>query len=77
MQAQVNTPTGATAAIQCEVYQVTWTGGTAPYEIRLLDDSQTFVEEIASDVTSSPYQWTVNEPSGDTFIITVVDADGT
>ena len=56
---------------------MTWTGGTAPYEIRLLDDSQTFVEEIASDVTSSPYQWTVNEPSGDTFIITVVDADGT
>jgi hypothetical protein len=60
----INTPAGALAAIQCEVYQVTFSGGTAPYEIRLLDSSQGYVEELGSSVESSPIVWTVNEASG-------------
>ncbi|KAI0036131.1 hypothetical protein K488DRAFT_82397 [Vararia minispora EC-137] len=72
----INTPTGTNSAIQCQAYQVTWTGGTAPYDIRLLDSSQSFVEELGSSVQSSPLVWTVNEASGGSYILTISDAGG-
>ncbi|VDC05466.1 unnamed protein product [Peniophora sp. CBMAI 1063] len=76
-QITINTPSGALGAIQCAVYQVTWTGGTGPFDLRLLDSEQNFVEEIASDAQSSPFQWTVNEPAGQDFILSIHDTTGT
>lgn len=63
-QINLNTPTGALGAIQCQVYQISWTGGSAPFDVRLLDGGQNFVEEISSSATSSPVAWTVNKPAG-------------
>lgn len=63
--------------MQCAVYQVTWTGGTGPFNIRLLDSSQILVEEIAPSATSSPVQWTVNQPSGAVLQLSIQDSTGT
>ena len=72
----MNTPSGALGAVQCAVYQVTWTGGSGPFDVRLLDNEQSFVEDIASSAQSSPVEWTVNEPAGQTFNFAVVDSVG-
>jgi hypothetical protein len=63
-QIMINTPNGPLSAIQCLPYQITWTGGTGPFEIRLLDTSLSFVEEITSSTNISPFLWTVNVAAG-------------
>ncbi|KZV61456.1 hypothetical protein PENSPDRAFT_693410 [Peniophora sp. CONT] len=75
-QITLNTPSGATGAIQCEVYQVSWTGGTAPFDIRLNDAANNFIEEVGSNVQSSPFQWTVNQPAGQAFALVLLDSTG-
>jgi hypothetical protein len=72
----LSTPTGATGAIQCAVYQINWTGGQGPFDVRLLDAAQNLVEDISPTAQSSPVQWTVNQPAGQPFILTVHDATG-
>lgn len=72
----LNTPSGANAAIQCAIYQVTWTGGTGPFTLRLNDPSNNFVEEIGNNIQSSPFPWTVNEPSGQEFTMVILDSQG-
>ncbi|VDB84786.1 unnamed protein product [Peniophora sp. CBMAI 1063] len=75
-QITLNTPSGATGAIQCEVYQVSWTGGTAPFDVRLNDAANNFVEEVGQGVQSSPIQWTVNQPAGQEFGLVIIDSTG-
>ncbi|KZV66938.1 hypothetical protein PENSPDRAFT_688538 [Peniophora sp. CONT] len=76
-QITINTPSGATGAIQCEVYQVSWTGGTGPFDIRLLDAGQNFIEEVAASATTSPVQWTVNQAAGTILLFSIHDSTGT
>ncbi|KZV66949.1 hypothetical protein PENSPDRAFT_736828 [Peniophora sp. CONT] len=72
----ISTPSGATGAIQCEIYQIAWLGGISPFDIRLLDSTQNTVEEIASASTSSPIPWIVNQPAGETFLFSIHDSTG-
>ncbi|KZV66940.1 hypothetical protein PENSPDRAFT_688540 [Peniophora sp. CONT] len=77
-QLTINTPSarGATTANQCEIYQITWTGGTGPFDIRLLDGTQNIIEEIAGAAASSPIQWTINQPANQTFFFSIHDSTG-
>ncbi|KAI0322611.1 hypothetical protein OF83DRAFT_1167477 [Amylostereum chailletii] len=72
----LNTPSGSTPAIQCQIYQVTWTGGTAPFSLRLNDGAQNFIKEIASNVQSSPFAWTVDQAQGTSVGLVINDAQG-
>ena len=49
---------------------------TAPFDIRLNDAANNFVEEVGSNVQSSPFQWTVNEPAGQEFALVLLDSTG-
>ncbi|KAI0030051.1 hypothetical protein K488DRAFT_72503 [Vararia minispora EC-137] len=75
-QLMINTPTGALSAIQCSPFQITWTGGQGPFEIRLLDQAQNFLEEITASTNASPFLWTVNIPSGTQVIFSIHDSVG-
>ncbi|VDC07663.1 unnamed protein product [Peniophora sp. CBMAI 1063] len=73
----VNAPsTGANGAIQCEGYEITWSGGTAPFNVSLLDSNRKVVEEIATSATKSVL-WTVNKPADRVpYELSVTDATG-
>ncbi|VDC07662.1 unnamed protein product [Peniophora sp. CBMAI 1063] len=76
-QITIDAPTTQVAAIQCEVYQIIWAGGTAPYEIHLEDgDGKNFIEEIASSTSGSSITWIVNQPAGSILSFAIQDAAG-
>ena len=63
----LNTPSGANAAIQCAIYQITWSGGTGPFTLRLNDAGNNFIEEIGNNIQGSPFPWTLNQTSGQQY----------
>ncbi|VDC07664.1 unnamed protein product [Peniophora sp. CBMAI 1063] len=72
-QINISTPTGSGDPIQCEVYTITWSGGTAPYNILLLDSGKTLVEQIALSATRSPVTWVVDQPPNTIFVFSITD----
>ncbi|KAI0313331.1 hypothetical protein OF83DRAFT_1141932 [Amylostereum chailletii] len=72
----INTPASSVPAIQCQVFDITWTGGVAPFALRLNDVNQDFIEEIGTGLQGPPFAWTVNQPSGLLASLVVTDAEG-
>ena len=70
----VNTPA---ALIQCRPYQITWTGGQAPFFPRVTaagQVSQTL--QVLGQVNAQQVLWTVNQPVGTMVTISVLDSAG-
>ncbi|GAA5906393.1 hypothetical protein JCM6882_002718, partial [Rhodosporidiobolus microsporus] len=60
---QINTPT---ALYTCQPYAVSWSGGTAPYYVRVLQGGTTneVIETLQSNVDTTSYSWTVDVAAG-------------
>ncbi|GAA5887229.1 hypothetical protein JCM6882_002456 [Rhodosporidiobolus microsporus] len=73
----INTPT---ALYECQPYLVTWSGGSAPYYIRVLPGGQlsgqtlTTIGDFPTSATSS--SWTVNIAAGTSITLTITDSTG-
>ena len=72
----LNTPSGSNAAIQCAIFQITWSGGQGPFTLRLNDAGNNFIEEIGNNIQGSPFPWTVNQPSGQQYGMVILDSQG-
>ncbi|GAA6008696.1 hypothetical protein JCM10207_001689 [Rhodosporidiobolus poonsookiae] len=72
----INTPT---ALYSCQPYQLTWSGGQAPYYVRVLPGGSltgTPIETLLSATSETSYTWNVNLASGTYITLTVSDSAG-
>ncbi|KAJ7629094.1 hypothetical protein FB45DRAFT_1059693 [Roridomyces roridus] len=77
-QIQINAPTAANPARQCEPFNITWTGGTPPYTLAafpVVNDTKTVVP-IADSVNGTSQIWIVPFNAGESVQLGVADANG-
>ncbi|GAA5932718.1 hypothetical protein JCM3775_002218 [Rhodotorula graminis] len=73
--ATINTPD---QLFTCEPAALTWTGGTAPYFVRVYEGGSTtaLIETLQSSVSTNSYTWTVNVPAGQSVTLGLTDSTG-
>jgi hypothetical protein len=63
--------------VNCEPIQVTWSGGTPPYFLSLLDSpTGTAVQEFVHEQNVMAYSWNVDEPNNPTLYLVLRDSQG-
>ncbi|KAJ7629097.1 hypothetical protein FB45DRAFT_1080683, partial [Roridomyces roridus] len=77
----VNAPTAAQPARECEPFEITWTGGSAPYKIQVIRPMTTpqslgEIVLIADHVTGTSHTWIVAFDAGVSLVFTLEDAIG-
>lgn len=63
----VNTPDAAV----CQSTELTWTGGQAPYSLRILHQDNTPLQQLGSDVTGTSAAWVANVSAGSKLVLEV------
>ncbi|KAI0658223.1 hypothetical protein C8Q70DRAFT_895836, partial [Cubamyces menziesii] len=63
--------------VQCEAFEFTWRGGTAPFVFSVLSDqsSSTTLEQF-SGITTGFYRWTADIAAGTSIVLQIADATG-
>ncbi|GAA5912510.1 hypothetical protein JCM5296_000400 [Sporobolomyces johnsonii] len=74
---QINTPT---ALYTCEPYLVSWSGGTAPYYVRVVPGGELAGTPLgyldSQPTTDTSYTWTVNIAADTSITLTITDSTG-
>jgi hypothetical protein len=73
----INTPQGV---IACEPTLITWSGGTPPYFVSLLDGNDVngaAIDTLQNNVTATSFTWQVNYKPGTQLALQVKDQTGT
>ena len=63
----VNTPD----ATSCQSTVLTWTGGQAPYSLRMLHQDNTPLEQLGSNIFGTSAAWLANVPAGSKLVLQV------
>lgn len=71
----VNTPS---SLFECSPVLLSWTGGVAPYTLRINQAGSTSValETLVQSTSETSYTWTVNQPAGIKVTVAVTDSTG-
>lgn len=71
----INTPN---PLIQCQPYQITYSGGTPPYNIYATREGQfgSILAQIKTGATGTSYTWTVNLKAGTAINLFITDSSG-
>ncbi|TNY22051.1 hypothetical protein DMC30DRAFT_445647 [Rhodotorula diobovata] len=74
-QAVINTPS---QLFTCEPAAITWTGGTAPYFVRVYAGGSTtdLLETLQSSTSSNSYTWNVDIAAGTSVTLGLTDSTG-
>ncbi|KAJ7602376.1 hypothetical protein FB45DRAFT_678207, partial [Roridomyces roridus] len=76
----INPPTAGNPAVECEPFNITWTGGDAPYQIQVLFQPGVPLPPPAiaefDGVMGHSQQWTVNAVAGEALSFYIKDATG-
>ncbi|GAA5973951.1 hypothetical protein JCM11641_001239 [Rhodosporidiobolus odoratus] len=72
---KIDTPT---ALYTCQPYQLAWSGGTAPYYVRVLVGGTTsdVLETLLTSTTETSYTWNVDQPAGTSITLGLTDSTG-
>lgn len=71
----INTPN---PLIQCQPYQITYSGGTPPYNIYATREGQfgSILAQITTGATGTSFTWTVNLAAGTAINLFITDSSG-
>ena len=58
-------------ATSCQSTELTWTGGQAPYSLRMLHQDNTPLEQVGSDISGNSATWLANVPAGSKLVLQV------